>query len=75
MIVESHEVAKQGLTNELTARYELTHRITKVEDNGQRELTDLPDWFFKLSHLDQLLSAWEWREGPTPWLIMEAKNS
>jgi hypothetical protein len=24
-----------------------------------------------LSHLDQLLATWEWREQPTPWLVLE----
>jgi len=25
-----------------------------------------------LAHLDQLLAVWEWRSGPTPWLVMKA---
>jgi len=24
-----------------------------------------------LGHLDHLLATWEWRMGPTPWLVME----
>jgi hypothetical protein len=27
-----------------------------------------------LAHLDQLLATWEWRSGPTPWLVMKAKH-
>jgi len=34
-----------------------------------------PSWFNNLSHLDQLLATWEWRAGPTPWLVMKAKES
>ncbi len=74
LIVETHEVLKKGLTNELYSRYFATHNIRRIEDDGQRDLANMPDWFFKLSHLDQLLSVWEWREGATPWLIMKSKN-
>ncbi len=74
LIVESHEVLKQGLTNELCSRYHETHNLQRIEDDGQRDLATMPNWFFKLSHLDQLLCVWEWREGATPWLIMKSKN-
>ena len=59
LIVETHEVLKEGLTNELYSRYCATHNIRRIEDDGQRDLANMPDWFFKLSHLDQLLSVWE----------------
>ena len=74
LIVESHEVLKKGITNELCSRYHKTHNIQRLEDNGQRNLVDMPNWFFQLSHLDQLLSVWEWREGSTPWLVMKTKS-
>ena len=74
VIVESHEVVKNGLTNKLRSRFQATHDIIFVEDDGQRQFKSMPDWFFKLSHLDQLLCTWEWREGPTPWLILKAKS-
>lgn len=50
-----------------------THDITRVEDSGQRQLPHAPVWFNNLAHLDQLLAVWEWRSGPTPWLVMKAK--
>ena len=37
---------KEGLTDELCSRYCETHNIQRIEDNGQRNLVDLPDWFF-----------------------------
>jgi tetratricopeptide (TPR) repeat protein len=74
LIVESHECLIPGITKILIDRFSLTHDITLVEDNGQRDLAQSPQWFRNLSHLDQLLAVWEWRSGPTPWLVMKAKQ-
>ena len=73
LIVESHECLIPGITKLLTDRFAPTHDITLVEDNGQRQLPNAPAWFNNLAHLDQLLAVWEWRSGPTPWLVMKAK--
>jgi len=35
---------------------------------------DLPPMFGKLGHLDQLLALWEWRMGPTPWLLLASRQ-
>ena len=75
LIVESHECLRKGVTKQLISRFENTHEIIQINDNGWRELTGMPSWFKELSHLDQLLATWEWRSGPTPWLIMYAKES
>ena len=40
----------------------------------QRRLNQPPGWFNQLAHLDQLLAVWEWRSGPTPWLVMKARS-
>jgi hypothetical protein len=73
LIVESHEVLIPGITKRLIQRFQQSHQITLVQDNGQRQLDPIPEWFYQLNHLDQLLAVWEWRTGPTPWLIMTAK--
>ncbi|MDG1165700.1 MAG: hypothetical protein P8N61_10055 [Porticoccaceae bacterium] len=73
IIVESHECIRSGITKRLMERFKSTHNIQLIEDDGSRELIDPPTWFTKLSHLDQLLSTWEWRSGPTPWLVMHSK--
>ncbi|WP_326524427.1 hypothetical protein [Sphingomonas sp.] len=73
LIVESHECLKPGLTRRLCDRFAATHDITVVEDDGQRGIADAPEWFRGLAHLDQLLATWEWRSGPTPWLVMTAR--
>ncbi len=72
LIVESHECLQPGITQTLIDRFQTTHQITVIADNGQRQLTNPPGWFNNLAHLDQLLATWEWRSGPTPWLAMKA---
>jgi hypothetical protein len=74
IIVESHECLISGVTQLLIDRFKETHHITLVQDDGQRRLDSPPKWFMSLAHLDQLLATWEWRSGPTPWLVMKAKH-
>jgi hypothetical protein len=74
LIVESHECLVPGITQTLIERFQRSHKITLVQDNGQRQLLNTPDWFNNLAHLDQLLATWEWRSGPTPWLVMKSKD-
>lgn len=73
IILESHECLIPGITQEIIRRFQTSHTITVVQDNGQRQLHNAPTWFNNLAHLDQLLATWEWRSGPTPWLVMKAK--
>jgi hypothetical protein len=74
LIVESHECLVPGITKALIERFSSTHDISVIEDNGQRQLPNAPTWFNNLAHLDQLLAVWEWRSGPTPWLVMKRKR-
>jgi hypothetical protein len=74
IIVESHEAMYPGLTQELINRFQETHDIMYIQDNGQRQLANMPSWFNNLAHLDQLLAVWEWRSGATPWLVMKVKR-
>lgn len=74
LIVESHECLRAGITAALVQRFSATHHITVVQDDGQRQLQSPPAWFCNLAHLDQLLATWEWRSGPTPWLVMTARD-
>lgn len=75
LIVESHEALLRGITQTLVDRFAPTHEITVVHDDGQRRLDAAPPWFANLAHLDQLLATWEWRSGPTPWLVMRARQA
>jgi hypothetical protein len=74
IIVESHECLIPGITQLLIDRFNDSQQITLVQDDGQRQLVKPPQWFLNLAHLDQLLATWEWRSGPTPWLVMKPKQ-
>ena len=73
LIIEAHEFDRPGIVETLKKRFSSSHLIEQITDDGQRCLDEMPDWFLNLSHLDQLLAVWEWRSGPTPWLIMKPK--
>jgi hypothetical protein len=69
ILVECHEGPRPGITQLLTARFAPTHRVIQV--GAALGAVALPAWMDALSHLDQLLAAWEWRAEPTPWLVLE----
>lgn len=71
LIVETHDVFRPGALQTLIERFSPTHDIIRVESQGK--VLDLPAWLAGLSQLDQLLATWEWRQKPTPWLIMRPK--
>jgi SAM-dependent methyltransferase len=71
IIVETHDVYRAGVRDRMIERFTPTHEIVEVEQ--QPKTFTPPTWFNKLSHLDQLLAVWEWRLGPTPWLVMRPK--
>ena len=73
IIVETHDLYRPGTLATLTARFSPTHDIVRV-DQGPKTF-DMPGWLRELTHLDQLLAVWEWRQRPTPWLVMRPKAS
>lgn len=73
LIVEAHDCLVPNASKVLKERFARTHEITQVNDDGQRSFENAPNWFYSLAHLDQLIATWEWRSGPTPWLVMRAK--
>jgi hypothetical protein len=66
IIVETH--GGDPLCNQITERFADSHEIIRVDQAGKT--TPLPKWLQDLSHMDQILAGWEWRLGPTPWLVM-----
>jgi len=71
ILVETHPNPSADLTALIRGRFEASHDIVRV-DLGPKT-TPLPEWMLKLSHIDQLIGAWEWRLRPTPWLVMRPK--
>ncbi|MDP2751495.1 MAG: class I SAM-dependent methyltransferase [Rhodocyclaceae bacterium] len=74
VIVESHECYNPDITLILVDRFKATHDIALVQDDGQRQLHAASEWFGNLAHIDQLLAVWEPIGGPTPWLVMKARQ-
>lgn len=74
IIVESHDCIVNGMTDTLLARFSDTHDITVIHDNGLRALSSNYAWLESWSHMDQLTATWEWRAGPTPWMVMKSKQ-
>ena len=74
ILVESHECFKPGISETLISRFSSSHKIFLINDDGQRFLISPPKWFLNLSHLDQLISTWEWRIGSTPWIFMKSNH-
>jgi len=70
-IVETHPGASPGITDTLIGRFAPTHDIQVVMQGPKT--TPLPEWLHGLGHLDSLLSVWEWRSTPTPWLVMRPR--
>ena len=71
LIVETHDVYRKGALEEIVRRFSPTHQIVVVRQ--QAKAFDAPAWLQDLPHLDQLLAVWEWRQAPTPWLVMRPK--
>lgn len=71
IIVETHDGFTPGALDTLMKRFEATHDIVRVDQQGK--VFEMPWWLQELGHLDQLLATWEWRMFPTPWLVMTPK--
>ena len=74
IIVESHECIIKGLTQTLLERFSPTHEITLIQNTGQRQFQVLPKNYENWANLDQLVATWEWRSGPTPWMVMKSNT-
>lgn len=71
ILVECHDCFVPGLANEIASRFAHSHSVVRVDHS--LAAPKLPVWLQGLGHLDQLLATWEWRIGPTPWLVMEPR--
>ena len=71
LIVETHDLYRRDALATIMRRFSPTHDIVRVETGAKA--TPLPPELARQSHIDQLLAVWEWRKGPTPWLVMTPK--
>jgi len=71
IIVETHDLYRAGAMQAMLERFGSTHDIVRLDQTGKA--FEAPFWLKDLGHLDQLLAAWEWRQRPTPWLVMRPK--
>ena len=71
IIVETHNVYRQQALETMIERFSPTHDIVRVDQ--QPKAFDMPPFLKTMTHLDQLLAVWEWRQQPTPWLVMRPK--
>lgn len=68
IIIETHPMHRPGVTERLVDRFQATHAIDRLDP--QLAAAELPEELRRAGHLDVVLAAWEWRAGPTPWLVM-----
>ncbi len=66
LVVVIGMAAVAGMTN----LRKLYARDTFVTDEGLKHLSGLRE----LTELDKLIAVWEWRSGPTPWLVMTPRD-
>lgn len=73
MLVELHNLPESAPYRGFIDRFRRSHRLELIEP-GARDIRAFPE-LRGLEHLDQLLAFWEWRRGPTPWLLMTARRN
>jgi hypothetical protein len=71
VIVETHPMAKPGVTERLMERFTPTHDIKRIAP--AINAAELPAEILDAGHIDMTIACWEWRAGPTPWLVMRSK--
>jgi len=71
-LIECHDCFQAGTSDRLSRRLSETHVVRVIKQSNSA--VTLPPLFDNLGHLDQLLAIWEWRSGPTPWLIAASRQ-
>jgi hypothetical protein len=70
--VELHNSFEVEFNQRFIAAFKATHDIEYI-NAGSRDI-EMFEEIRNFEHLDQLLSFWEHRRGPNPWLFMTPKN-
>ncbi|UUX49061.1 50S ribosomal protein L11 methyltransferase [Nisaea acidiphila] len=72
LLVELHNLPEIPLYREFLERFEKSHEIEMIAP-APRNAGAFAE-LRALNSLDQLLAVWEWRRGPTPWVLLTAKK-
>lgn len=72
IIVETHPMARPGVTERLIERFSASHVVSRLDP--ALHAAEVDPRLAGSSHLDLMLAAWEWRAGPTPWLVMRPRT-
>jgi hypothetical protein len=75
IIVECHkqgQLTHEDMVNLIRERFRTSHEIARLDQSIGPLI--LPDWCKDLGHLDLMLTLWEWRFRPTPWLVMSPNS-
>jgi hypothetical protein len=71
IVVEVHEGMDPTLPSLLSRRFDQTHDIIGVRDLPRTVI--FPPRYQPRDSIDRLVSMWEFRSSPTPWLVMRAR--
>jgi hypothetical protein len=71
IVAEVHEGMDPTLPSLLSGRFGKTHDIIGVRDLPRTVI--FPPRYQPRDSIDRLVSMWEFRSSPTPWLVMRAK--
>ncbi len=71
LIVECHDCFNPEISPTLMKRFAPTHEAELLHERAHDAA--LPDFLERLGELDRLLAVWEWRAGPTPWLVLRSR--
>ena len=72
IVVEVHEGMEPGLVALLDRRFAKTHDITHIRDVPRTVI--FPPRYQPRDSIDRLISMWEFRSSPTPWMVMRARD-
>ncbi len=65
--IELHYSNRTHNKDKIPSIFEKTHDVELIWQKGKN--FDVPETIYNISHLDILLSGWEFRSYPTPWLV------
>ena len=72
LIVECHDCFQPSISERLIRHLSESHHVQRIDN--ELMAAPLPPLFKTFGHLDQLLATWEWRVGPTPWVVAVSKT-